>query len=159
MAPIPKRSQALPERSPQPKTIPSADWLIEQLPGLSAEDQARLAACGIHTTLQLLQRGRTAEERITLASQLQLHIQHINKWVALADLARIPNVGCRYCGLLLHAGVASPSHLAQTPLDRLHRQMLRLQVTTLQRRDLCPTFAEVEQWSQQARSLCSSPKG
>ena len=132
----------------------SADWSIDQLPGLSTDDRSRLVACGIHTTLQLLQQGKTPEERGTLASQLQIPIRHVNKWVALADLARIPGVGCQYCGLLLHAGVASPTQLAKTPLDRLHRQMLKLQVATLQRRDLCPGIGEVEQWSRQARVLC-----
>lgn len=145
-------SQPSRRQSAQPKCL-SADWSIDQLPGLSAEDQTRLADCGIHTTLELLQKGKTSEQRSLLASQLQIHIKHINKWVALADLARIPNVGCQYCGLLLHSGVASPGHLVQTPPDRLHRQIMRLQVTNLQRRDLCPTFAEVEQWSQQARLL------
>ncbi len=145
-------SHASQEPPAKPKAL-SADWSIDQLPGLSAEDQTRLTDWGIHTTLELLQKGKTLEQRTLLASQLQIHIKHINKWVALADLARIPNVGCRYCGLLLHSGVASPSHLLQTPPDRLHRQMMRLQVTNLQRRDLCPTFAEVEQWSQQARLL------
>ncbi len=131
----------------------SADWSIDQLPGLSTDDHNRLIASGIHTTLQLLQQGKTPEKRGILASQLQIPIRHINKWVALADLARIPGVGCQYCGLLLHAGVASPTQLAKTPLDRLHRQMLKLQVATLQRRDLCPAIGEVEQWSQQARVL------
>ncbi|PSB22076.1 DUF4332 domain-containing protein [Phormidesmis priestleyi ULC007] len=131
----------------------SADWSIDQLPGLSTDDHSRLITCGIHTTLQLLQQGKTPEKRGILASQLQIPIRHVNKWVALADLARIPGVGCQYCGLLLHAGVASPTQLARTPLDRLHRQMLKLQVATLQRRDLCPAIGEVEQWSQQARVL------
>ena len=131
----------------------SADWSIDQLPGLSTDDHNRLIASGIQTTLQLLQQGKTPEKRGILASQLQIPIRHINKWVALADLARIPGVGCQYCGLLLHAGVASPTQLAKTPLDRLHRQMLKLQVATLQRRDLCPAIGEVEQWSQQARVL------
>ncbi len=144
------------KRSPgsaTPKGIASADWSIALLPGLSTDDHTRLVACGIHTTLQLLQQGKTPQTRSHLASQLQIPIRHVNKWVALADLARIPGVGCQYCGLLLHAGVASPTQLAQTPLDRLHRQMLKLQVATLQRRDLCPGIAEVEQWSRQARML------
>ncbi len=131
----------------------SADWAIDQLPGLSSDDHSRLIACGIQTTLQLLQQGKTPGMRGTLANHLKIPIRHINKWVALADLARIPGVGCQYCGLLLHAGVASPAQLAKMPLDRLHRQMLKLQVATLQRRDLCPAIAEVEQWSQQARVL------
>ncbi|NJR49957.1 MAG: DUF4332 domain-containing protein [Leptolyngbyaceae cyanobacterium CSU_1_3] len=152
MATNPRRlSHSFQGQPPKIKGISSADWSIDQLPGLSPEDQAKLAACGIHTTLELLKQGKTLQSRTHLSSQLQIHIKHVNKWVALADLARIPTVGCRYCGLLLHAGIASPEHLGQMPLDRLHRQILRLQVSNLQRRDLCPTFAEVEQWSQQSR--------
>ncbi len=153
--PSDRRSQSSNQapRSTQPKRIASADWSIELLPGLSTDDHTRLVACGIHTTLQLFNQGKTVETRTNLAGQLQIPIRHINKWVALADLARIPRVGCQYCGLLLHAGVASPTQLAQTPLDRLHRQMLKLQVATLQRRDLCPEIGEVEQWSRQAQML------
>ncbi len=156
MKPYSHRLSQSPNRAPRPadsKGIASADWAIALLPGLSTDDHTRLIACGIHTTLQLFNQGKTAETRNQLAGQLQIPIRHVNKWVALADLARIPGVGCQYCGLLLHAGVASPTQLAQTPLDRLHRQMLKLQVATLQRRDLCPEIGEVEQWSRQARML------
>ncbi len=156
MKPHSHRLSQSPEGSPRPakpKEIASADWSIALLPGLSTDDHTRLIACGIHTTLQLFNRGKTPKTRSHLAGQLQIPIRHINKWVALADLARIPGVGCQYCGLLLHAGVASPTQLAQTPLDRLHRQMLKLQVATLQRRDLCPEIGEVEQWSRQAQML------
>lgn len=130
-----------------------SNWAIDQLPGLSAEDQAHLEQCGIQTTLQLVQRTRELNQRQVLASQLQLHIQHIHKWAALADLSRIPSVGCEYCGLLLHAGVASVMQLAQTPLPRLHRQILKLQVATLQRQDLCPSLDQVDRWIQQAQRL------
>jgi hypothetical protein len=134
----------------------SSNWAIAQLPGLSAQDQSRLAACGIQTTFQLLSQARTASQRQALATQLQTHTQYVNKWVALADLARIPAVGCQYCGLLLHAGISSPSQLAQTPLPRLHRQILKLQVAMMQRQDLCPSLNEVAQWIEQAQGLIRS---
>lgn len=130
-----------------------SNWQISQLPGLSAHDQAKLKDCGISTTLQLLQQGSHPAQRQVLAIRLQTHIQHINKWVALADLACLPSVGCQYCGLLLHAGICSCAQLAQTPLHRLHQQILRFQVATLQRRDLCPSNSELQVWIQQARSL------
>lgn len=131
----------------------SIDWSIALLPGLSQEDQAKLNHCGIHTTQQLLKQGSTPAQRQALATRLHLHLQHINKWVALANLARIPAVGCQHCGLLLHAGISSPQQLAQTPLPRLHRQVLKLHVATLQRQDLCPSLGEVAQWIEQARLL------
>lgn len=129
------------------------DWTIDQLPGLSVQNQAQLINAGIQTTRQLLQRTRTPDQRQTLATQLQIHIQHLNKWVALANLARIPAVGCQYCGLLLHAGVSSPAQLAQTPIPRLHQQILRLHLSTLQRQDLCPDFGQVSEWIEQAKRV------
>lgn len=128
-------------------------WGIAQLPGLSEADQAKLKQCGILTTQDLLRQGRSIDRRQVLATRLQMHVQHVNKWVALADLARIPAVGCEYCGLLLHAGIGSPQQLAQTPLPRLHQQILKLQVATLQRRDLCPSLGEVDRWIEQAKAI------
>lgn len=128
-------------------------WDLAQLPGLSETDRAKLQQCGIQTTQDLLRQGRSIDSRQALAARLQMHVQHINKWVALADLARIPAVGCQHCGLLLHAGIGSPHQLAQTPLPRLHQQILKLQVATFQRRDLCPSLGEVERWIEQAKSI------
>lgn len=131
----------------------ACDWPLDQLPGLSSEHQTQLQACGLQTTEQLRQTAKTPEQRLKLANQLQIHIQYVNKWVALADLARIPSVGCQYCGLLLHAGIASVSYLAQIPVYKLHQQILKLHVSTMQRRDLCPTVDQVQEWIQQAKML------
>ena len=145
---------------PKPKThrraIQACDWSIEQLPGLSVQDQSKLRALGITTTKQLLQKASTPQSRQALASQLPIKFQYVNKWAALADLARVPDIGCQYCGLLLHAGVCSVTQLAQIPAHKLHQQILRLQVATLQRRDLCPHVEEVAQWIKQARMLVTS---
>lgn len=133
----------------------AANWPIEKLPGLSTEEKSQLQNCGINSTRKLFQQGRTPQARLVLANQLQVNLQYVNKWVALADLARIPSVGTEYCGLLLHAGVISVAQLAQIPTHKLHQQVMRLQVATLQRRDLCPAVDLVQQWSQQAKSLAS----
>ncbi len=53
---------------------------------------------------------------------------------------------CQYCGLLLHSEVGSVAQLVQIPVPRLHRQVLRLQVATIQRKDLCPSLAQVQTW-------------
>ena len=137
-------------------SIQSRDWPIEQLPGLSHEEQSQLQNYGITSTVTLVKQGKTLESRLALANQLQIHLQYVNKWMALADLARIPSVGTQYCGLLLHAGIGSVVQLAQTPTHRLHQQIMRLQVATMQRRDLCPAIELVQQWSQQAKIVLSA---
>lgn len=129
------------------------NWSVDQLPGLSPQDQTKLKGLGITTTGQLLQIANTPQLRQALANQLQIKTQYVNKWFALADLARLPGIGYQYCGLVLHAGVCSVNQLAQTPIHRLHQQILRLQVTMMQRKDLCPEVDQVASWIKQARDL------
>jgi len=131
------------------------DWPIAQLPGLNNENQSQLEECGITTTQQLIRMTKTAEAKALLAHQLQVNLQYVNKWVALALLARIPSVGCQYCGLLLHAGVASPTQLAQMPVGRLHEQILRMHVAMMQRNDLTPSVDRVQKWIEDAKLVSS----
>jgi lipopolysaccharide/colanic/teichoic acid biosynthesis glycosyltransferase len=125
-------------------------WSIGNLPGLSQQECDRLKACGIEDTKQLLQRTRNPNLKRQLASQLQIHIKYVQKWSALADLAQIPSIGCQYCGLLLHAGIISPTQLRQISVHRLYQQILRLHVSTIQRRDLCPSIDIVQKWVKEA---------
>lgn len=142
---------------PKPKAklsgIKEKNWAIEELPGLKQDEIDNLKSKGFTSTLSLVKQGRNLQEKLILAQKLQVHVQYVNKWVALADLARIPAVGTEYCGLLLHAGIASVMQLTTTPPHRLHKQILRLQVATLQRRDLCPAVELVQQWVQDAKKL------
>ncbi|MCT7982175.1 DUF4332 domain-containing protein [Laspinema sp. A4] len=140
-------------KSGQVRPLKQTHWPIAQLPGVSSPDQNLLESCGITTTGELLRRGKTSEQRQAIARELGIHVQYVNKWVAMAELASIPSVGCQYCGLLLHAGIASIAQLADLPIHRLHQQLLRVQVANLQRRDLCPPVDEVTRWIQQARTL------
>ncbi|MEB3164272.1 MAG: DUF4332 domain-containing protein [Prochlorothrix sp.] len=128
-------------------------WPISQLPGLSAQDQTSLQSLGIHTTRHLLQQTRTPQQRQALALAVEVRPQIIHKWASLADLAQVPGVGCQYCGLLLHAGIASAAQLAQCQPPTLQRQVSRLHQVLLQRRDLCPSLTVVQQWIAQARRL------
>ncbi|BAZ15953.1 hypothetical protein NIES4071_78260 [Calothrix sp. NIES-4071] len=133
----------------------SCNWSVEELPGLSEQDKLQLHNCGIDSTNQLVKEGKTLQKRTELANKLQMHLTYINKWIALADLARVPSIGTEYCGLLLHAGVISVVQLAQIPTHRLHKQILRLQVATMQRSDLCPAVDVVQQWIQEAQAIQS----
>ncbi|TVQ64783.1 MAG: DUF4332 domain-containing protein [Spirulina sp. DLM2.Bin59] len=136
-----------------PSTLRSRSWPVAQLPGLPAAQVAAMAAMGIHTTADLLAQGRTPAQQGAMAPRLHLAVAELRKWLAMADLARVPTVGCTYCGLLLHGGIASVVQLSQTPAPRLHSQLLRLHVATMQRRDLCPTLTMVRQWITEAQVL------
>jgi predicted flap endonuclease-1-like 5' DNA nuclease len=129
------------------------DWSIGDLPGLNHDEQTLLQDLGITTTGELLAVAPTAIAKQQLAVKLCFKIQYVNKLVALADLARLAGVGCQYNGLLLHTGIISVKQLAQMPAHKIHQQLLKLHVATLQRRDLCPDLAQVQGWIKQARVL------
>lgn len=131
----------------------SINHSIAKLPGLSTPQVEQLQACGIATTFDLLRQGNTTAQRQQLSSQLNTNIKYINKWAALANLARIPGVGCEHCGLLLHAGVSTPRQLAGMSVQHLHPLLRRLQVQLLNRADLAPDTAQVASWIQQAKTL------
>ena len=128
-------------------------WSIDKLPGLSSPERKLLQENGIKNTRDLLLNCQTPQTKILLASKLQLHIKHLNKWVALADLARIPSVSYQYCGLLLHSGIASVTQLSQIPLQKLHPNIKRLCIATMQRKDLSPSLPQVKKWIEEARLL------
>lgn len=137
----------------QHSSVSNCSWSISQLPGIAPQNQQLLGKLGIKTTAQLLRSGKTQAQQMMLANLMHLNVRDVSKWVAMSDLARIPGVSYQYCGLLLHAGVGSVAQLAKIPAHRLHQQILRLQVATLHRRDLCPPVDQVQQWVQQAQRL------
>jgi predicted flap endonuclease-1-like 5' DNA nuclease len=130
-----------------------SDWSISDLPGLNKSERDLLAQLGIVTTGQLLTVAPDAATKLKLAIDLGTKVQFVNKLVALADLARLPGIGCQYNGLLLHTGIISVKQLAQMPAHKIHQQLLKLHVATLQRRDLCPNLAQVQGWIKQATDL------
>jgi hypothetical protein len=128
-----------------------ANWSIANLPGIEAQLVASLATLDLHDTQQLVGLGQ--EQQIAVAAAVGLPLRHLQKLVAMASLAQLPSVGCQYCGLLLHSGIISVAQLAVATPYQLHRSLLRLQVATLQRRDLAPPVELVQQWVAQAREL------
>jgi predicted RecB family nuclease len=134
----------------------TCDWPISDLPGLNRPEQAVLAELGITTTKQLLAAVPDPERKMKLAIGLGTKIQYVNKLFALADLSQLPGIGCQYNGLLLHIGIISIKQLSQMTAQKIQPQLLKLHVATLQRRDLCPDLAQVQDWIKQARVLVES---
>lgn len=127
------------------------NWSIEHLPRLDETARSRLQDLGITTTQELLIKARTTQGKEEIGRYLQQKPQQVNKWVIMADLARLPSVGCEYCGLLLHAGIGSIEHLKQLHPQKLHQKILRLQVSLFKRKDDCPPVATIKNWIQEAQ--------
>jgi hypothetical protein len=143
-----------PSQTSQHTSISSLNFPIEKLTGLSAEDCQKLKDHGIQTTRGLLKKaGFKRSEKEAFAIAIGVRLQLLTKWLAFADLARIPAVGLQHCGIIVHSGIVSLEQLSQTPIDKLHKQILRLQVQQFRRADLCPDIAEMAIWVKQAQQL------
>lgn len=140
-----------PGERPQGSTSDQAqDHSTDQLPGIKPGDLHLLQKQGITSISDLWQQTRTLEQQHQLATRIHRPLRDVQKWSAMADLARIPGVGCQYCGVLLHIGVRSSQQLAQSSAPKLHQQILRLQVQLFRRRDQCPQPGQIALWIQQA---------
>lgn len=129
---------------------------IQDLPGLSPAHAEALSALGLTTVSQLYRYGQSPAQRQQLAQTLAVPQRYVAKWMVLADLARIPSVGCNFSGLLLHAGVLSMGQLAESSPQILHKRVRQLHVKTMQRSDLCPSPDQVNGWIHQAKQLARS---
>ena len=131
-------------------------WPLSQLPGLSDEQLAQLERVGLATTHDLLSQTRSPRDLQQIAQRLNLPLRYPQKWVALASLSQLPSIGCQYCGLILHSGIASIQQLATVAPGRLHSQILRLHTATMRRSDLCPTPDQVVCWVREAKQFLQS---
>jgi hypothetical protein len=129
------------------------NWSIQELPRLEETARSRLQELGITTTQELLLKAETPEAKAKIAQYLDQKPQQLSKWIIMADLARLPSVGCQYCGLLLHAGIGSIAQLSQMHPQKLHQKILRLQVSLFQSKAHCPAVGTVQNWIREAQQL------
>lgn len=130
-----------------------SDLPLAHLPGLDARSQQQLADLGITRVAHLHQLGQNPAKKQALAQRLRVPQRYVEKWLALADLARVPSVGCTYNGLLLHVGIASSAQLATTSVVSLYPKLRRLHSKLLGRSAQCPSQDQVVQWIQEANRL------
>jgi hypothetical protein len=54
---------------------------------------------------------------------------------------------------VLHSGIVSVVQLTQTPFPRLHRQIVRLQIATLGKKENLLSLLQVKQWVEEAKLI------
>ncbi len=84
---------------------------IEEVEGIGPAYAARLAAAGVETTDDLLEKGAKPGGRTSLETATAISPKLILEWVNHVDLMRINGVGSEYSDLLEAAGVDSRAEL------------------------------------------------
>ena len=120
--------------------------------GIGPAYAEKLAAVGIKTTDQLLERGAKPKGRDDLEAATGIGHALILKWVNRVDLYRIKGVGSEYSDLLEIAGVDSPAELAHRNAANLTESMAEANAARNLVRRL-PTLAEVTGWIEESKTL------
>lgn len=125
---------------------------VREIQGVGPERSAALAAAGIITRQELLERGATPEGRAEIAEQSKLSEKLIASWVSAVDLSRVPGVGPQTAELLVAAGVGTVGDLAQQDAAALHEKMVAIN-TDRTLIHAVPGVAQVEKAIEAAREL------
>jgi large subunit ribosomal protein L20 len=86
---------------------------IEDIEGIGPKFASMLAKADVKSISELLQAGRTAAGRETIAEKSGLKLDNVYSWVKAADLLRLDGVTPDWAELMIVAGVDSVKELAQ----------------------------------------------
>jgi predicted flap endonuclease-1-like 5' DNA nuclease len=126
---------------------------IEDVEGIGPAFAQKLAAAGVATTDDLLNRGATAAGRSALAGATGISEKFLLEWVNHADLMRLDGVGSEYADLLEAAGVDSCAELAQRNAANLATTFQELDAARPNTIRRVPSEATVAGWIAQASTL------
>lgn len=125
---------------------------LTEIEGIGDTYAAKLAAQGIDSQADLLDRCCTRGGRERVSQDCDISPTLILKWTNRADLARIKGVGEEYADLLECAGVDTVPELAQRNPENLHAKMEEVnQEKNLVR--AMPSAGQVAGWVDEANQL------
>ena len=128
---------------------------IEDVEGIGPTFAQTLAAAGVATTDDLLDRGGTTAGRDKLSTETGISTRLLLEWVNHADLMRLDGVGPEYADLLEAAGVDSCAELAQRNAANLAMTFQELDAARPNTVRQVPSEATVAGWIAQAGKLAA----
>ena len=126
---------------------------IEDVEGIGPTFAQTLAAVGVATTDDLLERGGTTAGRDKLSGETGISTRLLLEWVNHADLMRLDGVGPEYADLLEAAGVDSCAELAQRNAANLAMTFQELDAARPNTVRQVPSEETVAGWIAQAGRL------
>ena len=127
-------------------------YKLIDIEGVGAAYAEKLAAAGLVTTVQYLEKCATPAGRKALAEETGISDKLILKWANHADLFRVKGVGPQFAELLEAAGVDTVMELAHRKAENLAPKMAEVNAEKkLVRR--VPVVAEVQKMVDFAKEL------
>ena len=128
---------------------------ISNMRGLSVETIEQLQAQGVKYTTQLLEHGKTAQQRTALAQQSALPLSLIEELVGRADLMRLRGVGGDLSLLLREAGISSCRSLQHQSVEQLHKRLAEFHIGKHIAYH-APSKAQIRSWINEVQELVES---
>jgi predicted flap endonuclease-1-like 5' DNA nuclease len=132
----------------------TSTYPIEDVEGVGKAYGQRLRGLGIETTQDLIERGRRAEDRRSIASSISIDEEAILQWTSISDLMRVGGVHSQFSELLEASGVASVQDLAQKDPKTLAATMADVNAREA-RTHAVPSAETVAHWVDRAKTLPS----
>ena len=126
---------------------------IEEVEGIGPAYAEKLAAAGVTSTDDLLEKGAKPGGRKDLETTTGIAHSLILEWVNHVDLMRIKGVGSEYSDLLEAAGVDSPAELANRNAGNLATTVQEVVAARPGIVRRIPTQSEIEDWIDQSKKL------
>ena len=125
---------------------------ITKIEGIGPVNKEKLAAAGIITVEDLLEKGAGKSGRKAIAASSGVDEKTILDWVNMADLFRINGIASQFAELLKATGVDTVKELRTRNADNLHEAL----VATNEAKNLTnavPGLSKVKDFIEQAKSL------
>lgn len=127
-------------------------YAIEDIEGIGPAFGKRLRDMGIETTQNLVDRGRNAADRKSIAERISVDDEAITQWTRMADLMRVAGVRIQFSELLEASGVPSVQDLARQDAEKLAAKMAEVNTRDARTRTV-PSAGTVARWIEHARIL------
>ena len=128
---------------------------ISTIRGVDTVIKEKLLGEGVKYAHQLLEQGRTAQQRSELARRTEIPIQTIQILVWRADLMRLRGIGGDQSYLLARAGVKSCRELQCCVPEQLYKRLAEIHLGQRVAYH-APTLTQVRSWINEAKTLADA---
>ncbi|HSQ60821.1 MAG TPA: DUF4332 domain-containing protein [Acidobacteriota bacterium] len=130
---------------------------MRELQWIQPEEAERLRRAGIESTDDMLRLWADAPKRAGLAEKAGLPVGRLAELEAMSRLARVKNVGPKYVGMLLAAGIDGPNRLFDHTAEALVKRLLEMAVEK-KLMSRVPTVDEVRPWYPEPNPVIATVK-
>lgn len=133
------------------------NYRVSELQGIEPAEIETLRKAGIEDTDGMLRVWADAPKRKALVEKTDLSLGRLTELEAMSRLARVKNVGPKYVGVLLAAGIDGPQRLFDHTPEALVKRLLEVAVEkNLTSR--VPTLEQIRPWYPEPNPVIATVK-